>query len=37
MKFQLFSDIHLEFLKEFPKIIPHTDFLFLAGDIGKIG
>ena len=37
MKFQLFSDIHLEFLKEYPKIIPKADYLFLAGDIGKIG
>lgn len=35
-KFQVFSDIHLEFYKEFPKIVPLTDYLFLAGDIGKI-
>ena len=36
--FQLFSDIHLELLKssKFPKIKPLTDYLFLAGDIGKI-
>ena len=35
-KFQLFSDIHLEFNKSFPKIPPLEDYLILAGDIGKI-
>lgn len=35
-KFQLFSDIHMEYFKTFPKIEPFTDYLFLAGDIGKI-
>jgi predicted phosphohydrolase len=35
-KFQLFSDIHLEFFKDYPKIVPLTDYLFLAGDIGKL-
>ena len=36
--FQLYSDIHLELFKsfKFPKIKPLTDYLFLAGDIGKI-
>jgi predicted phosphodiesterase len=36
MKFQLISDIHLEFYKSFPKIPPIEDTLILAGDIGKI-
>lgn len=36
-KFQLFSDIHLEFSKKsFPKIPKLEDYLILAGDIGKI-
>jgi predicted phosphohydrolase len=34
--FQLFSDIHLEFNKTYPKITPLSDYLFLAGDIGII-
>ena len=34
--FQLYSDIHLEFSKTFPKIKPLAKYLFLAGDIGKI-
>lgn len=34
---QLYSDIHLEFNeKVFPKIKPLCDYLFLAGDIGKL-
>jgi predicted phosphodiesterase len=36
MKFQLFSDIHLELCKNIPYIKPLTDYLFLAGDIGNI-
>ena len=36
LKFQLFSDIHLEFYKSFPKLPILTDYLFLAGDIGII-
>jgi len=35
--FQLYSDIHTEFFKKHPKLPPHADYLFLAGDIGKIG
>lgn len=36
MKVQIYSDIHLEFYKTFPKIEPLADILFLAGDIGKL-
>ena len=36
MKIQIYSDIHLEFYKTFPKIEPLADILFLAGDIGKL-
>jgi len=36
MKFQLFSDIHLELCKNIPYIKPLADYLFLAGDIGNI-
>jgi len=35
-KFQLFSDIHLEYYKSFPKIPKLEKYLILAGDIGKI-
>ena len=36
MKFQVMSDIHIEFPNvEPPKITPLSDVLFLAGDIGK--
>ena len=35
-KFQLFSDIHIEFTKKIPKIPNLAPYLFLAGDIGKI-
>lgn len=35
-EFQLYSDIHLELTKKYPKITPRTKYLFLAGDIGKI-
>ena len=36
MKFQIASDIHLEFQGvDAPAIIPKSDALFLAGDIGK--
>lgn len=37
MKFQLFSDIHIEFTENtYPKIKPKEPYLILAGDIGKI-
>lgn len=36
MRYQLFSDIHLEMSKSFPKITPKCDVIILAGDIGKI-
>jgi hypothetical protein len=36
MKFQLFSDIHLELCKNIPYIKPLANYLFLAGDIGNI-
>ena len=36
MNVQIYSDIHLEFYKTFPKIEPLADILFLAGDIGKL-
>ena len=37
-KFQLFSDIHLEHMKNsYPQITPLADYLFLGGDIGKFG
>ena len=38
MKFQLFSDIHIELIKRKFKDIPvESRYLILAGDIGKIG
>jgi predicted phosphohydrolase len=36
MRIQIYSDIHLEFYKNYPKIKKEADILFLAGDIGKI-
>lgn len=33
-KFQLISDLHLEFCKTIPNIIPKASYLLLAGDIG---
>ena len=36
MKFQVFSDIHLEFYNYNIRIPVLEDYLFLAGDIGKI-
>lgn len=36
MKIQIYSDIHLEFYKSFPKIEKTADILILAGDIGRI-
>jgi predicted phosphodiesterase len=36
MKFQLYSDIHLEYYKKYPKIPRFAPYLFLAGDIGKL-
>jgi len=35
MKFQVVSDIHLEFRNTIPKIEPKADYLFMAGDIGN--
>lgn len=35
-KYQLFSDIHIEFSKSVPKIPILSSYLFLAGDIGKL-
>jgi predicted phosphohydrolase len=35
-RFQLYSDIHLELSKTFPKIPKLEDNLILAGDIGKL-
>lgn len=34
MRFQLISDLHLEFLKTIPKIVPRAEYLILAGDVG---
>ena len=34
--FQLYSDLHLEFYKEYPRIPCLKKYLILAGDIGKI-
>lgn len=36
MKVQIYSDLHIEFYKTFPKIEPLCDILILAGDIGSI-
>lgn len=38
MRIQVFSDIHLEFYRSFPRIppAPDTDILVLAGDIGTL-
>lgn len=36
MRYQLFSDIHLEMNKSFPRIRPTCEVIILAGDIGKI-
>lgn len=33
---QIYSDIHLEFYKSYPKIEKKAKVLILAGDIGKI-
>ena len=35
-KFQLFSDLHQEYIKNFFKIPPKEDYLFLCGDINNI-
>ena len=35
MKFQVLSDLHLEFMDEYPKIPIESEVLLLAGDIGK--
>ena len=35
MEFQVFSDLHITVNKEIPNIVPKTDYLILAGDIGK--
>jgi predicted phosphohydrolase len=34
MKFQLVSDLHLEFCENIPNITPKADYLILAGDVG---
>lgn len=34
MKFQLVSDLHLEFAETIPEVESHCDTLFLAGDLG---
>ena len=36
MNFQVISDLHLEFLHNIPSIVPSSDNLILAGDIGII-
>lgn len=36
MKIQIYSDLHIEFYKSFPKIEPLCNILILAGDIGSI-
>lgn len=36
MEVQIYSDIHIEFYKLFPRIKPYAPVLILAGDIGKI-
>jgi len=36
LRFQLFSDIHIELANRVPKIPALAPYLFLAGDIGKI-
>ena len=35
MEFQVYSDLHITVNKEVPDIKPETDYLILAGDIGK--
>ena len=35
-KFQLFSDLHQEFIINYYKIPPKADYLILAGDIHNI-
>jgi predicted phosphodiesterase len=36
MLVQIYSDLHLELHKSYPKIKSKCDYLILAGDIGKI-
>lgn len=36
MLVQIYSDIHLEFYKSYPKIVKKAKYLILAGDIGKL-
>lgn len=36
MKIQIYSDLHLEFSKSFPKIKPLSKYLFLSSDISHI-
>ena len=36
MKFQLYSDVHMEMHESFPTISKHADILILAGDMGNI-
>lgn len=37
MRIQVLSDIHLEEKAQIPSILPMSDTLFLAGDIGVLG
>lgn len=36
MEFQVFSDIHIEVSRSYPKLPPKAPILFLAGDIGYL-
>ena len=36
MIIQVFSDIHLEYMKSIPKFDPCCEVLILAGDIGQL-
>jgi predicted phosphohydrolase len=35
IQIQVYSDLHLELRKSFPKIVPISPYLFLAGDISR--
>lgn len=36
MRIQVYSDLHMEFYKSYPRIPCNSPYLFLAGDIGKL-
>lgn len=36
MKIQVYSDLHIEFYKSFPKLSAYAPYLILAGDIGRL-